>query len=108
MTLVEPGLTVEVLDHRGVVLLELAGELTAEEMPALLDAVDAVLLTDPRNVQLGMASVTFMDSGGLQALVRIRQKVASAGVPMQLLGPSRSVRRILDITNMGGVFDVVT
>lgn len=108
MTLVEPASTVEVMDHHGVVLIGLAGELTAAQMPTVLEAVEAVLASRPRNVQLGLAGVTFMDSGGLQCLVRVRQRVAGARVPMQLLGPSRAVRRVLDVTNMAGVFDAVS
>lgn len=107
MTIVGDGVVLEVVDHDGFVLVEVAGELTAEEAPPLLDAAGRVIDTSPRNLQLRLQHVTFMDSGGLQALVRVRQRAAAAGVPMQLVGLSRAVRRVLEVTNMVGVFDVV-
>ena len=107
MTTVESGLTTNAMDHRGLVLLELTGELTALEGPALADAVTAVLDGSPRNVQLGMRSLTFVDSGGLQALVRTRHRAFEANVPMQLLGPTPRFRRLLEVTGLDGVFDIV-
>ena len=107
MAILEDGLVVEVMDHDGLVLVALSGELTAEEAPVLLDAITGLVAASPRNLQLGLRGVTFMDSGGLQALIRARQQASDAGVPLQLLGVSRQVRTVLEVTNMVGVFDVV-
>jgi anti-sigma B factor antagonist len=95
------------MDHHGLVLLEVAGELTAVEAPDLLDAVGEALAASPRKLQLGLAGVTFIDSGGIQAIVRIRNMTQPAGVPLQLLGPSRPVRRVLDVSGLAGVFDII-
>jgi anti-sigma B factor antagonist len=103
----ESRLIAEVLDHRGIVLLRLSGELTSTEATAVRTAIDAVLEAPARNLQLGLAGVSFMDSGGAQALLRVRDRVSAAGVPLQLLGPSRPVRRVLDVTGLAGVFDII-
>ena len=107
MTTVESGLRTEVMDHRGLVLLELIGELTALEGPELADVIDAVLERTPRNVQLGLRSLTFVDSGGMRALVQARHRALAANVPMQLLGPTPRFRKLLEVTGLDGVFDIV-
>lgn len=107
MSTVDEGLTIEVMDHQGIVLLALSGDLTGVEAPAFLEAIDAALERRPRNLQLGMLSVTFMDSGGVQGLVNARERVLAAGVPMQLLGVSKHVDRVLRVTHLRGVFDII-
>jgi anti-anti-sigma factor len=105
--MVDDGLSVEVMEHNGIVLVALSGELTAVEVPTMLEAVDAALAGAPRNLQLGLAGVTFMDSGGAQGLLLARAKAAGARVSLQLLGPSRPVRVVLEVTKLDGVFEVV-
>jgi anti-sigma B factor antagonist len=56
---------------------------------------------------IDMAGVRFIDSSGLSALVAIRIAATSAGGQMVLRAPSRNVRRILGITGMLQVFDIV-
>jgi anti-sigma B factor antagonist len=98
---------IEVLDHGGIVLVNLSGELTSTEATDLRSAVDLVLEKSARNLQLGLAEVVFMDSGGAQALIRVREKASASGVAMQLLGPSPQVHRVLDVTGLAGVFDII-
>jgi anti-anti-sigma factor len=105
-TLQQPA-SMTVMDHHGIVLIEITDELTALEAPDLLDSVSKVLAAAPRNLQLGLVGVTFMDSGGLQALVRIRAMAHDAGVPMQLLGPTPRVSRLLEVVGLAGVFDTI-
>ena len=107
MAIIDEGITIEVMDHQGIVLVEIAGELTALEAPELLSAVGDVLAASPRNLQLGLRFVTFLDSGGLQALLRARALTQAAAVPLQLLGPPRRVCRLLEVMNLTGVFDIV-
>lgn len=107
MTEVEDSLTAEVMDHNGLVLVALSGELTELEGPIVHAAVDAALGSSPRNLQLGLVGVSFVDSGGLRVLVRAREKVTAAEVPLQLLVPSEQVRRLLAATGLDSVFDVI-
>lgn len=103
----EAGLTINVWSHDGIVLLDLSGSLTSLEGPALLDALETAILRSARNLQLGLRNVTFIDSSGLQALVRVRERAAAAELPLQLLTPSVRVRRILEVTGLKRAFDLV-
>lgn len=107
MAIVEQGLTAQVMDHQGLVLLDLSGALTALEAPILFDAVDRVLEARPRNLQLGMAAVTLLDSGGIQALVRVSALAGDAAVPIQLLGPPWQIRRLIEVCGLGSVFTII-
>lgn len=104
---IDDGLSVEVIAHSGIVLLALSGQLTGVETPTMLEAVGAALEGAPRNLQLDLAGVTFMDSGGAQGLLLTRAKAADAGVSFQLLGLSRQVSVVLEITKLDGVFDII-
>lgn len=107
MSIVEDRAGIQVMASHGVVLVGISDELTAVEAPSLLDAVAEALEGGPRNLQLALGAVTFMDSGGLQALIRVRNLVRDAGVPMQLLGPTDRIHRLLEVAGLAGVFDVV-
>ena len=107
MAIPDAGLIVEVWNHDGIVLLDLSGELTATETPALLDADETVIRRSAGNLQLGLRHVTFIDSAGLEALIQARERATTAELPMQLLGLSVRVRRLLEITGLKGLFDVI-
>jgi anti-sigma B factor antagonist len=107
VAILEGSAAVQVMDHHGIVLIDVAGELTALETPSLLTAVADALATSPRNLQIGLAGITFLDSGGLEALVRIRAAAGSAKVPLQLLGPTARTHRLLDVSGLAGVFELI-
>lgn len=107
MLIVEGSAAIDVMDHHGLVLVDISGELTTLEAPALTAAVASALEGSPRNLQVGLYAVTSMDSSGIHALLRISDMAQAAGVPMQLLGPTPCVCRLLDLTGLAGAFDTI-
>jgi anti-anti-sigma factor len=90
-------------DDAGVTLLVVSGEVDMATAPAFL----ARLLDAPPTAPLvvDMSAVTFMDSGGLNALlVAYRERVGSATI--QLRNPSTCVRRLISVA-VPGVFEIV-
>jgi anti-anti-sigma factor len=57
-------------------------------------------------VVMDLRDVVFMDSTGLRALWTIHQGMRANGGRLLLRAPSESVRRILDLTQLDGVFDI--
>ena len=51
-----------------------------------------------------LAAVTFIDSVGVQALVRARQRVEEEGVALVLINVPRNVQRVLELTGTGELF----
>lgn len=88
------------------VAIVLGGELTAETAPMLHGAVYDSLEAGARSVDIHMAAVTFIDSGGLSALLGVRARLQVAEVPMTVSAPSPTVQRVFESTQLTKVFDV--
>jgi anti-anti-sigma factor len=73
-----------------------------------LAAVGVLHLADPaiHSVIVDLAAVTFLDSTGIGALVRIRNAARESGKSLALRNPSDSVMRVLKITGLHTVFAI--
>lgn len=85
-----------------VKLIEVRGELDGSTVVQLREMLEA--LADRRHVAVDLADVTFVDSSGIEVLVRSRTQ---AGAALHLLGVARSraVTRVLDIFGLTEEFD---
>jgi anti-sigma B factor antagonist len=57
-------------------------------------------------VALDLSQVSFIDSRGLSALIQISNALESPKASLTLISPSRSVRRILQVTGLTSVFTI--
>src|SRR5438552_2259881 len=90
----------------GVTVVDCAGRIVfGDEAFALRDTVKA-LLTQPRNVILNLANVTYIDSGGLGTLVGLYTSARTAGGSVKLACLNNRVIDLLQITKLVTVFDV--
>jgi anti-anti-sigma factor len=76
-----------------VVVAVLEGELDIERADSL---VDALAPAAGRELTIDMKAVTFMDSSGIAALLRLRQAAAS----FRVVQPSQAVTRVLELTDL--------
>lgn len=58
------------------------------------------------DVQLDFADVTFIDSSGLGALVRVRNEATRQGKTLSLVDVGRATQRLLEITGLQEAFDI--
>jgi anti-sigma B factor antagonist len=77
--------------------LETAGRLWAHLEPLL--ARDAVVVLDTEHMP-------FMDSSGLRVLLQAARRAAEVGATFRLAGLRSSVRRVLELTGVGGQLTV--
>jgi anti-sigma B factor antagonist len=87
------------IDRCGVIIV--TGELDSTTAPMLEEnvaSVDGPLLLDLR-------PVSFMDSSGIAALIRIRQRCLEANEGFRLVEASWVVKRVLELT---GVVEILT
>ena len=91
--------------HReGTARIELHGELDIGTAPKLDEAVDQALDDGCREVVLDLAGTTFMDSTGLNALIRAARTVDSRRGTMAVLSPRGSEARVvIEISRTGSV-----
>ena len=89
----------------GDALIEISGELDLASAEEFLSAVgDAAETATALLFDLG--GVTFMDSTGLGALIKVRNQVIDRGGELRLTATSAAVERVLDLTGMSEVFGV--
>jgi len=86
-------------------VLTLSGELDLASTPTLERELAAVEATAPRRLVIDLSGVGFMDSTGLQALLRARERAAADGAHELALrrGPHQ-VQRVFELTKTIDVF----
>ncbi|MFD5918742.1 STAS domain-containing protein [Kitasatospora sp. NPDC058201] len=104
----EPTFTATVCPAFEGPVLECAGDLDLGTVPLLDAALHRALASCPAPPLLvvDLAAVTFMDSSGLNALLRARLLAAGAGAEVRLVRPPRQVARLLEMTGADRVFAV--
>ena len=96
-------LRVWVHDNPPLLTLRLAGELDLGTVPQLKQAVDAHARTG-QTVTIDLREVSFIDSMGLAALVRVQHRAAGRGAVLQLTRPPEHVQSVFRITRLDRVF----
>lgn len=96
----EPNLTVRSSRPRpDVTLVEVAGELDTATVPRLRECLDA----GTPHVAVDLGGLTFVDSSGIELLVRA-QKQAPGALHLVGVQRSRAVTRVLDLFGLTGEF----
>jgi anti-anti-sigma factor len=93
------------IDHRDGVV-RVVGEIDASSCGALEAALAADGALPVRCID--MSGVTFVDSSGLRVLIGHREVLAALGHQLELRHPSQTVERLLEITGLSDVFDIIT
>ena len=83
----------------GTARITLAGEIDANAVPALRQAVEEAAARSPRRLLLLVSEVRFMASAGLRVLAFAKQKMG-ASVDIHVVGACDAVRRTLVLTGL--------
>jgi anti-anti-sigma factor len=89
----------------GTCVVRIAGDL---DLAAVDDFVEVgrVSLGRCQGVELDLGGVTFIDSSGLGALVRLHKESDEQGTPLHLTNVTEATERLLELTGLTGVFDI--
>ena len=99
-------LTVDESWDNGGVVLRLNGELDLTSVPLLDDAFDRMTQGYGDDVVLDLTELTFIDSTGLGALVRVTRDRRAQGGNVILRRPQHAVRVVIDVTGLNRVLDI--
>lgn len=91
----------------GLCVVKAAGELDIAAAPEFIDVVRASL-GRCTTVELDLGDVTFIDSSGLGALVRLRKEADAQDASLRLTEVSAATNRLLRLTGLIDVFDIST
>ncbi len=83
-------------------LVTVRGEIDMDNAGELVDALERVAGT----AVVDISGVTFIDSTGLQGLLRAQKTARQRGDDLILRHPSRAVRRLLELTGLSDGFTV--
>ncbi|MFF3448844.1 STAS domain-containing protein [Streptomyces sp. NPDC002667] len=84
----------------GIALVTVAGELDVETAPELHTRLADEIRGGRRHLLLDLSAVPFMDSSGINALLKAHDAAGRAGGGVCLVSPARVVQRILDLTGV--------
>ncbi len=83
----------------------LKGEPDAHSAPTLDTLFDDLVAAGARSLVIDMSEVDFVDSSGLRALIRARQRF-DGPQPITILAPQTATARLLEITGLTNQFSV--
>ncbi|MGH8968669.1 MAG: STAS domain-containing protein [Actinomycetes bacterium] len=90
--------------HDDYAVVHVSGEVDIETAPQLSDHVLSVIRDHSAEILLDLSQVPFMDSTGLQLLLSIRERAELAGGGLALVGVTRPVMKVLDVTGLVSTF----
>jgi anti-sigma B factor antagonist len=89
-----------------VVILDLNGRLWILDLP-LRDLMNGLLSDGKRHFVLNLSGVEYVDSSGLGQLITIWTSIRNKQGFMTVLGPTKRVQRLLEITRLNTVFQIL-
>jgi anti-sigma B factor antagonist len=87
-------------------LVSLCGEVDIALEESLDAVVSFVVHSERSDVAICLHDVTFLDSTGLDFLVRVQEQVRAAGSAMRVVAPSPAVRWVLRIAGLEDTFEI--
>jgi anti-sigma B factor antagonist len=103
----ELSVSVSVEDREGGsrTVVRLAGEADVTTQ-ALAEVLDAEVAKKPRLLLVDVSGLAFIDSAALHQIVQAHRKLRADGCQLELVGPSRAVARILQLSALDQVIPV--
>lgn len=90
-----------------VSVVDVSGRITlGEGSSALRDSLRDLLAQNNKKILLNLSEVSYIDSSGIGELVSGFTSVANSGGTLKLLGLTKRVKDLLQITKLYTVFDV--
>jgi anti-anti-sigma factor len=86
------------IEELGPRALRVTGSLDVPSAGSLHEVLD-LLSREPGDITLDVSGVTYMDSGGLRAVIQACMDLGDRGV-LRLVNPSGQVRQLLDMTGV--------
>jgi anti-anti-sigma factor len=99
-------LRVTVREDAELLVVQPRGEIDMAAAPALYDQLLMATNECSQPVVIDLSGVTFMDSTGLDMMIRTQRLLSSKGLPLRIRNARDTVRRVFDITGTTALFDL--
>ena len=104
MSSVPQPFRVDVLPQRGRVVVAPVGEMDLSTVDAVEAELEGVRAAGWKTVVLDLREVSFIDSTGLNVVLRTNQLFAEHGIDFAIIEDPGPVRRLLDLSGVSHVF----
>lgn len=91
--------------HGAVTVLAPAGPLVQEVARAVRDRALAIAERSLGRLVLDASAVAYADSAGLETLVEISETLADSGQALRLAAANETLREVLELTEIAGLFE---
>jgi anti-anti-sigma factor len=88
-----------------VTVLKPEGPILEPDADALKQKLMATLGASLGRFVLDMSAVPYLDSKGLEALVEVTEEMSGSGQALRLCAPNKTVREVLELTDLASMFD---
>ena len=89
-------------------ILNFSGDLIGENNgPELIEIVNDALSSDAKYCLINISDVRYINSSGIGVLITILTKFRNKGGELYLVNPSEHVKKLLIITKLQAIFNVV-
>jgi anti-sigma B factor antagonist len=100
-------LETKVEEVSGVPIVRVAGEIDAFTTPELKTALNEAIESSTKGLIIDLTEVSYMDSSGFGALLGAAKRVKPQGGTIYLVGCSDTIKRILHITKLDIMFELL-
>jgi anti-anti-sigma factor len=97
---------VSVHRHAGYALVQLRGELDAFSYPQFVAEVEGEIGSGPHLVVLNLQGVRFIDSTGMEAILRISCALTERGGKLAVSSPSSFCRGVMERTGLDRILPI--
>ncbi|MFE4861178.1 STAS domain-containing protein [Streptomyces sp. NPDC056670] len=97
---------VTVTEHPYRAIVAVSGDLDFDTSNYLTEATDTLPLRG-QTLILDLSNVTFLDSTGLDTLLRLRRRAQHEGGRLELCGISQQIERVLQLTAVRPLFSAI-
>ena len=93
----------------GVTIVQLVGALLYDDEGERLfrDQITSLVASGDKDIIVDLSQVSHMDSGGVGTLVAVHLHTVKRGGSIKLLNPSERVTRVLHITRLESIFEIL-
>ena len=101
------SVTIKNREVEGISILDISGRITlGEGSSAVRDTVRDLLAKGSKKILLNLSDVNYIDSAGMGELIAAFTSTTNQGGSLKLLGLTKRVKDLLQITKLYTVFDV--
>jgi anti-sigma B factor antagonist len=88
-----------------VIVLKPEGALVEGVATVLKDRLIQAMTSSLGRFVVDLSAVPFVDSKGLETLVEVTEELGQSGQVLRLCAANKTVREVLDLTDLAGLFD---